>query len=307
MLLNSEMDDVNARRRCSGDTPLSIAVRLGHEDVVWKLLEHQDIDANSSNQEGQTPLVSAISSGHAGIAKAILNSERADVYAKDAKERTALRVFVEQGNADMVRIIPQDNNRADVNVGSNLGQSPLFAAAGRGHTPVVKLLLETGKGDVNLSDALVDLTIPLTLAIRSGPTATATMLLESDEIRLDMRDGYGSTPLAIAAEHGLTSMVATLLRTGKVNINTQDRKRLMALSLAIEEGHQKTADLLRSNGATEIEDLAAASSPESFEPSEMSDSSEDSESPEDFENSSRVCNRSIGNLKQKYHCNSEEA
>ena len=160
------MVDVNARKRCSGDTPLSTAVRLGREDIVWKLLEHQDIDANSSNQEGQTPLVSAISSGHAGIAKAVLNSERADVYAKDAKERTALRVFVEQGNADMVRIILQDKNRADVNAGDNLGQSPLLAAAGRGHTPVVKLLLEIGKVGVNLSDAHADLTTPLTLVIR---------------------------------------------------------------------------------------------------------------------------------------------
>lgn len=61
-ILTGGRADVNGRDE-SGDTPLIIAARAGHDDVVQALLVAR-ADPNAKNDGGQTALSSAAAGGH---------------------------------------------------------------------------------------------------------------------------------------------------------------------------------------------------------------------------------------------------
>ena len=91
------------------------------------------------------------------------------------------------------------------------GRTALLLAAERGHDAVVKLLLKTGKVDV------------------------------------ESKDEYGRTPLSWAAEEGHEAVVKLLLETGKVDVESKDKYGRTPLSWAAREGHEAVVKLLRPN------------------------------------------------------------
>ncbi|KAF2175472.1 hypothetical protein K469DRAFT_533281, partial [Zopfia rhizophila CBS 207.26] len=78
------------------------------------------------------------------------------------------------------------------------GRTPLSWAAGGGHEAVVKLLLETGKVEVDSKDRKSGQT-PLSWAAEGGHEAVVKLLLETGKVEVDSKGGksgyYGRTPL----------------------------------------------------------------------------------------------------------------
>src|SRR5262249_22558006 len=79
-----------------------------------------------------------------------------------------------QGNEGLVQELLQRGANADWK--DKDGHTPLFWAARNGHGAVVKLLLETGKVDVDSKDGRFGLT-PLSWAARNGHEAVVKLLL----------------------------------------------------------------------------------------------------------------------------------
>ncbi|KAH8588560.1 ankyrin repeat-containing domain protein [Bisporella sp. PMI_857] len=78
--------------------------------------------------------------------------------------------------------------------------TPLFWAALRGQNVVMKLLLDTGKADVNSRDALGD--TPLFWATKTGQSASVTLLLENGALTsIENRCGCSSLQLAVFNKH----------------------------------------------------------------------------------------------------------
>ena len=112
-----------------------------------------------------------------------------------------------------------------------------------GHETVVKLLLETGKVDVESKDGEYGQT-PLSWAAEGGHEAVVKLLLETGNVDVESKDKNGQTPLTWAAEGGHEAVVKLLLETGKVDVESKDTNGQTPLSWAAQRGHQAVVNLL---------------------------------------------------------------
>ena len=77
---------------------------------------------------------------------------------------------------------------------------------------MVKLLLETGKDDVELKYKK-DGRTPLSWAAKGGHEAVVKLLLETGKVDVESKDWGGRTPLSWAAEGGHEAVVKLLRRS----------------------------------------------------------------------------------------------
>jgi ankyrin repeat protein len=85
------------------------------------------------------------------------------------------------------------------------------------------------------------------LASYFGHEAVVKLLLATGKVDVDSKDtGYGRTPLSWAAEEGHEAVVKLLLATGKVDVDSKDDYSQTPLSWAAEEGHEAVVKLLQS-------------------------------------------------------------
>ncbi|KIW93984.1 uncharacterized protein Z519_05299 [Cladophialophora bantiana CBS 173.52] len=126
----------------------------------------------------------------------------------------------------------------------------LRCAAEIGHAGVVKILLETGKANINAqaSTSAISTSItrkwPWNTSIFEGAwyglAAVIKGLLEiAENAQLDPRDSCLRTTLLYAAIFGALDFVKALLSSGrKVDVNAQDEYLRNPLSYAAERGHE---------------------------------------------------------------------
>ena len=131
------------------------------------------------------------------------------------------------------------------------GRTPLSWAARNGHEAVVKLLLETGKVDVESKDN--DGRMALSWAARNGHEAAVKLLLETGKVDVESKDDYGRTALWCAARSGHEAVVKLLLETGKVDVELKDNYGQTALWWAAESGHEAAVKLLVETGKVDVE------------------------------------------------------
>lgn len=77
---------------------------------------------------------------------------------------------------------------------------------------------------------------PLSLAARKGHEAIVKLLLETGRMNIDMKDFNGWTPLAWAAYMGHEAVMKLLLETGRVDVESSDSGRRTPLSWAASQG-----------------------------------------------------------------------
>lgn len=128
---------------------------------------------------------------------------------------------------------------------NDFDQTSLLWAAERGHEAVVKLLLQTGKMDLNLKDSESGKT-PIAYAAENGHEGIARLLLRTGKVDPDSDSKDGWTPLSYAAKNGHKSIAEMLLGTGKVNPEsvTRDRFHVTPLAIAAAAGHDEIVKLL---------------------------------------------------------------
>jgi Ankyrin repeats (3 copies)/Ankyrin repeats (many copies) len=125
--------------------------------------------------------------------------------------------------------------------------TPLSWAARGGHEAVVKLLVETGKVDVD-SKVKYHGRTPLSLAAEKGHEAVVKLLVETGKVDVDSKDSYGRTPLSLAAGGGHEAAVKLLVDTGKVDVDSKDSYGRTPLLRAAGGGHGAVVKLLQLGG-----------------------------------------------------------
>ena len=154
--------------------------------------------------------------------KWILSKKLFDIFVKAGLNTKSLELsqFVEQDNVEYIKIIL--NNGADVNSITPLGISPVQAAAARGHSEVLKFLIDSG-GKVDVRDDLG--TVPLYEAIIGN--------------RLSLADFGTPGPR-------LTNIQVLINAGANVNAVCHDET---LLKLAVRLGNEKVIKMLKDAGA----------------------------------------------------------
>jgi ankyrin repeat domain-containing protein 50 len=169
--------------------------------------------------------------------------KRAKIDSVDRYGRTPLSYAVWIGNVDVVKVLINAGARADSK--DEIGGTPLSYAVCNGYKKVIELLLK-GDTQVGLKDISKEL---LFSAAKKGHEDVVRLLIDTGKTDLDVRDNDGQTPLSQAARNGHGATVKLLLTTGKVDINTKNKNGWTPLLWAIEEGHKDVVELLLEVGA----------------------------------------------------------
>ena len=166
-----------------------LAAGDGHEAVVKLLLDTGKVDVSSKDGSGRTPLSWAAEKGHEAVVKLLLDTGKVEVDSEDVHGRTPLSWAAGNEHENMDELYHRRS------------------AAWNRHEAVVKLLLDTGK------------------------------------VNVDSKDGSGRTPLSWAAENGHEAVVKLLLDTGKVEVNSEDVHGRTPLSWAADNEHENVDEL----------------------------------------------------------------
>ncbi len=124
----------------SGETPLHVAARKGHDAVVTALLRAPSVAVDNRTSIGQTPLWSAVQSEQVEITRLLLQSG-ANPNARTLGT-TPLMIAAYKGNATIVRVLIEW--KADPNARGPDATSALSIAQKLKHYRIVEILRSAG-------------------------------------------------------------------------------------------------------------------------------------------------------------------
>lgn len=236
-IINIILDDSNVDPNLSDDdgrSPLSIASQLGYSSVVEKLLSTGETDLNLPAFDGWSPLMYASRGNHTEIIKLLLADKKIHANFTSPDGQTALKLAVEMGFTDVVRLL-LESGRVETNPSDSTSRDTFMTALENGDKDIIYLLLEYG-----YTNAIETLTLPSS----AGLVPTVGLRRRSSSLFTY----YGSPETRrifwMAVEKGFVDVVLLLLHTGKADPNLTDSAKKSALMLAVENKHKEVVEAL---------------------------------------------------------------
>ena len=180
----------------------------------------KNINVNAKDGHGETPLHIASFKGYEKVVRMLLdNDPKADVNAEDNNSKTPLHMASQWGHEKVVQMLLDKG--ADVDAPNDNGWTPLHFASRNGHEQVVRVLLDKG-ADVNAKNN--DGWTPLHSASENGHEKVVRMLLNNDpKADANAKNNDGKTPRDLAESKGHKDVVRMLLgKSADVNAKDND-------------------------------------------------------------------------------------
>lgn len=235
-LLLSKGADINLQ---SGEgTALIAAAWYGHAETVNLLLSKGANIGQQSNERG-TALIAAAWNGHTETVDLLL-SKGAKIDLQIDEQATVMNTPARPEFVTGVDMLFGANREMQ----SGKGLTALIAAARKGHTETVELLLSKG-ANIHLQNN--EQGTVLIAAARNGRYGIVELLLSKGADINVQNDQLGSA-LTVAARNGQNKTVELLLSKG-AGINAQNDRHGSALNAAARNGQLATVKLLVSKGA----------------------------------------------------------
>ena len=175
----------------NGFTPLFIASKNGHTEIVMRLIAAKAEVDKKTTGGCDTPLLAASQNGHTEIVIRLI-AANANVNEANKRCETPLFVASKGGHTEVVTTLIAA--KADAEHVGEYGNTPLYTASQNGHTDVVTTLLAANAevGQANNEGAT-----PLIVASRNGHTETVTTLLAANS-DVQQAENHGYTPMHVA-------------------------------------------------------------------------------------------------------------
>jgi serine/threonine-protein phosphatase 6 regulatory ankyrin repeat subunit B len=207
--LLSKGAEVNAKGN-DGSTPLIAAAQKGHKEVM-QLLIAKGADANIQGKDGSA-LTAAANNGQGQVVQYLIDLKVNMNLIVDGPHYYGSPLFgaIHYNHGEVAKILI--SNGADINAGTDRGETPLLEATYRGLWDVAKILILKG-ATVNARDFLGF--TPLSNAVRSGNKETVELLV-AHGAEVNAKDNDGRTPLFWALNNKNTEIADQLRRHGAV-------------------------------------------------------------------------------------------
>jgi ankyrin repeat protein len=158
-------------------------------------------------------------------------------------ERTPLILAVVHGRQNIAKLLVE-TGKVDINALDLFGRAALHYAARDRQADIVKLLLETGKADVNISEK--SCYTPIFYAVRAPDYNIVKMLLDTGAVDTNPPNAAPDTLLHSASGVESPDLVRLLiLETGKASVNVQDRNGDTPLHLAAQGKYPDSPEAVR--------------------------------------------------------------
>ena len=240
-LVIEHLQNVHSKDFTGDVTPLQLASRNGHVEVVCFLLEH-GADVTARDKSGLTALHYASENGHKEVIR-ILVKHGADVRAQNEKGDTPLHNASVNGRVEVACILIELG--AVVSAQNKNGSSPLHEAARTQQAEVACALIERG-ADATVRD--FGGWVPLHYVTRYALPGVARMLIDRGA-DIEALTNSGRTPLHFAAEQRQLEIGRMLIERG-ADMNAQDHDRgETPLYLSMSRGLVDFARMLIERGA----------------------------------------------------------
>ncbi|KAI1296854.1 Serine/threonine-protein phosphatase 6 regulatory ankyrin repeat subunit A [Halotydeus destructor] len=246
---------VNARDK-NQRTPLHLAARQGHTNVIEVLLLQDNVDPNMMDKAGMTPLHHAAFFGLSGCVSMLLKSPKAESRTlHDITGRYPYFLASMAGSLECVELLFPPSCRHLLSKLDNFNRNPLHyaAAAGNAHQCLQYLLeLKSEHGDPLFSVNQVDIfgRMPLHYASGADGEGRCIKLLLNAGAKLDTPDSEGYFTLNYAAAAGKLGALQNLLAYSTFAWHRVRFKLCPAHSAAF-NGHTECLEVLINSGIYE--------------------------------------------------------
>jgi len=224
------------------ERPLTAAARNGHVQLCALLVAHGvSLDARHEI-DGTTALWKAAYFGHQPVVS-LLASKGADIRVLSSTGESVLYAAAQKGRTPVVQMLIKEHGLSanEAGIGNN---TPLMAAAHQGHWNLVQYLCEAA-ADVNATNQIG--WSPLFMASQMGHTPVVKFLLDKGADP-NSTNHQGTAPLLMASLNGFAETITVLLDSG-ANINHTSLIGTTALHMASREGQVLAVKALIGRGA----------------------------------------------------------
>jgi len=238
-----QQGNININRLDSnGESFIDVAYSMGHKNIVKLLLQQKMIDTDILENDTIkfTPLNIACRFGHIDIVELLLD-QNVDINQINRCGQTSLHIACEKGQENIIKLLLQQNN-IELNIIDKNGSTPLHLACRHGHENIVKLLLQKNKIDLNQMDKKGK--TALHIACEKEHKNIVALIIKQPHIMVNQIDKYNFTPLHCACDSGNENIVDLLLQKKQTKINRDDNNGEILIANAIRHNRTHIAKML---------------------------------------------------------------